>query len=405
MRNTYQLICSCSETNPEGGENAFKIDDSTYYKLRSTDAIPPAMRGSIKHHKAGRPLRPIVSCIGSVLYNTSRFLTDILTPIQNFNGYSVSNSMDFTKQVANQEIAEDEVMVSFDVVSLFTAIPVDKACDYIRKKLDEDTTLHLRTKLNTDEIISLLEFTLSNNYFMFNDSVYKQIHGCAMGSPVSPVVANLCMEVIEESAIAASTPPPKVWKRYVDDSFVIFKEHSVSKFHDTLNAVDPKISFTINTENNGQISFLDTLITRKNGSVTIDVYRKPTHTDRYLEFNSHHELKHKISTAFTLINQALNLPSTAEGVRNELTRVSNTLKSNGYPSATTSNILKKKSTSEVMPSPEELVGTFFKWTDPPDSQNGFAVLPYIKGVTEPLTRILNNNGIRATNRPIKTLQQ
>ena len=95
------------------------------------------------------------------------------------------------------------------------------------------------------------------------------------------VVGNLCMEVIEESAIAASTTPPKVWKRYVDDSFVIIKAHSVSKFHDTLNTVNPKISFTIETENNGQISFLDTLITRKNGAVTIGVYRKPTHTDRY----------------------------------------------------------------------------------------------------------------------------
>ena len=62
--------------------------------------------------------------------------------------------------------------------------------------------------LNTDEIISLLEFTLSNNYFLFNDSVYKQIHGCAMGSPVSPVVVNPCMEVIEESEIAASTTKP-----------------------------------------------------------------------------------------------------------------------------------------------------------------------------------------------------
>ena len=175
--------------------------------------------------------------------------------------------------------------------------------------------------------------------------------------------------------------------------------------HDNLNAVDPKISFTIETENNGQISFLDTLITRKNGAVTICVYRKPTHTDRYLDFNSHHELKHKISTASTLLNRALNLPSTAEGVKKELTHVSNALKSNGYPSATISNIL--KSTSEVIPSPEELVGMFFKWTDPPDSQNGFAVLslPYIKGVTEPLTRILNNNGVRATTRLVKTLQQ
>ena len=211
--------------------------------------------------------------------------------------------------------------------------------------------------ITTDEIITLLEFTVSNNYFMFNDSVYKQIHGCAMGSPVSPAVANLCMEVIEESAIAASTTPPKIWKRYVDDSFVIIKEHSVSNFHDTLNAVDPKISFTIETEDNGQIFFLDTLITRKNGAVTIAVYRKPTHTDKYLD--SCHELKHKICTASTLLNRALDLPSTAEGVRKEVTYVSNALKSNGYPSATISKILKKKSTPEAIPSPEELLGMFF----------------------------------------------
>ena len=211
--------------------------------------------------------------------------------------------MEFAVQVANLEISDDEAMVSFDVVSLFTAIPVEKACEYIRKKHNEDTTLlHLRTSLTSDEIISLLDFTLSNNYFVYNDSIYKQIHGCAMGSPVSPVVANLCMEIIEESAISASATPPKVWKRYVDDSFVIIKKNSVSTFHDTLNSIDPKISFTIETENNGQISFLDTLVSRKDGVVTIDVYRKSTYTDRYLDFYSHHEKKHKISTASTLLN-------------------------------------------------------------------------------------------------------
>ena len=182
-------------------------------------------------------------------------------------------------------------------------------------------------------ITIIIILTLSNNYFMFNDSVYKQIHGCAMGSPVSPVEANLCMEVIQESAIAASTTPPKVWKRYVDDSFVIIKKHSISKFHNTLNVVNPKISFTLETENNGQISFLDILITRKNGTITIGVYRKPTHTDRYLDFNSHHKLKHKLRTASTLLNRAINLPSTSKGVKKELTHVSDALKSNGYPSA------------------------------------------------------------------------
>ena len=119
---------------------------------------------------------------------------------------------------------------------LSTAIPVNKACEYIRNKLNNDNTLHFRTSLNTYDIISLLEFTLSNNYFIYNDRIYKQIHGCAMGSPVSPIVANLCMEVIEELAISTSSVPRKVWKRYVDDSFVIIKKDAVSSFHNTLNA-------------------------------------------------------------------------------------------------------------------------------------------------------------------------
>lgn len=107
--------------------------------------------------------------------------------------------------MANMEISDDEVMVSFDVLSLFTAIPVNKAYEYIRNKLNNDDTLRFRTSLNTEDIISLLDFTLSNNYFVYNNCTYKQIHGCTMGSPVSPIVVNLCMEVIEKLAISTSS--------------------------------------------------------------------------------------------------------------------------------------------------------------------------------------------------------
>ena len=67
--------------------------------------------------------------------------------------------------------------MSLIVVSLFTAIPVNKACDYIKKKLEDDTSLPSRTNLNISDIVSLLNFTLSNNYFVFNDKIYKQVHG------------------------------------------------------------------------------------------------------------------------------------------------------------------------------------------------------------------------------------
>ncbi len=70
-----------------------------------------------------------------------------------------------------------------------------------------------------------------------------------MGSPVSAIVANLCMEVIEEQAIQSATTRPKTWKRFVDDSLA-FMTHSTQ--------LTRTIKFTIGHEKDGQIAFLDT---------------------------------------------------------------------------------------------------------------------------------------------------
>ncbi len=319
-----------------------KLPDNTYRKLHSSDAIPLAIRGSIKHHKTDMPLRPIVTCIGSAFYNTSKFLAQILSPLQNKNGFSVTNSLQFKNDISDITISEDEVMVSFDVISLCTAIPVDKACMYIKTKLQHDGTLMDRTQLDIDDIIRLLKFILSNSFFIYNNTTYKQIHGCAMGSPVSAIVANLCMAVIEEQAIQNATTPPKVWKRFVDDSFAILKKAAISSFHDTLNSIEPSINFTIEHEKDGQIAFLDTLISRHNNSISTNVYRKPTHTDRYLDYSSHHDNRHKISAATTLINRSLNLPSSEEGKVRELNHVNEALTANGYPKRLVSRLIQEQ---------------------------------------------------------------
>ena len=167
-------------------------------------------------------------------------------------------------------------MLSLDVVSLFTAIPVDKACDHISNKLLKDDTLSSRTSLDSNEIISLLNFVLSNNYCIYDDKIYKQIHDFAMGSPVSSVVANLCMQAIEEVAINTSEVQLKVWKRCVDDIFCIIKRNAVNSFHTTLNSTDPHISFNIEEESEQEIAFLNTLVSHKDDTITIDVQQNST---------------------------------------------------------------------------------------------------------------------------------
>ena len=113
----------------------------------------------------------------------------------------------------------------------------------------------------------------------------------------------------------------------------------------------------------------------------------------------------KVSTAATLLHRALSLPNTTEGRNREIEKVYSALQSNGYPSKFIYDVQTKKSQSSTVPSPEELVGMFFKLVDPTMSRNSFASLPYIKGVTEPLTRVLKKHEITVVNKPLKMLQQ
>ena len=207
-----------------------------------------------------------------------------------------------------------------------------------------------------------------------------------MGSSVSPIVANFCMKEIEELAHNQSTLPPKKWFRFVNDIFSIIKRHALTNFYDLLNSIDLHIKFTMEQELDGKLSFLDTLITRNNKSLLFNVYRKPTHTDRYLDYNSHHDKQHKVSTAQTLLHRAETLPNTIERKQEERKHINDTLISSGYPRKFLQEIEKKQAMKqEKALSPEELVKQFFDLVvvEPP-TNNSHAILPYIKGLTEPL---------------------
>ena len=155
--------------------------------------------------------------------------------------------------------------------------------------LRQDPELSDRTTLTADRVTELLEHCLRSMYFRFQGTYYEQVEGAAMGSPVSAVVANLYMEHFERIALDTAKVRPRLWKRYVDDTCCIVKTGGVDELLTHLNSVRPSIQFTVEVEKKGCLPFLDTLLTRStNGALEISVYRKPTHTDRYLNFNSHH---------------------------------------------------------------------------------------------------------------------
>ena len=89
--------------------------------------------------------------------------------------------------------------------------------------------------MSVDHIIALLDVILNTTYFSFNGELYRQKFGAAMGSPISPIVANLFMEDFEKRALASAPIPPKRWDRYVDETFTIIQKIHVDVFTDHIN--------------------------------------------------------------------------------------------------------------------------------------------------------------------------
>ena len=150
--------------------------------------------------------------ISSPTYSLLKHLVSILSPLVGNSEHHVRNSTNFAKFMTTQTLEEDEVLVSFDVMSLFTKIPTNLAVQVARQRLQEDSSLPERTSLTPSEIGSLLEFCLNATYFAFRNTYYQQIHGTAMGSLVSVGAANLVMEDVESRALSTYPQPPKIWK-------------------------------------------------------------------------------------------------------------------------------------------------------------------------------------------------
>ena len=131
-------------------------------------------------------------------------------------------------------------MVSFDVESLYTNIPITDALLVIKDLLNNDNTLQDRTNLLPDQILELLEFLLRTTYFIFNGEFHQRTDGVAMGGPASSVVAEIYMISIETTAITTADTPPRIWERHVDDVFSILRRCNLELHISSFNQIKTK---------------------------------------------------------------------------------------------------------------------------------------------------------------------
>ena len=201
-----------------------------------------------------------------------------------------------------------------------------------------------------------------------------------MWSPISPIVANLYMEDFEIKAIDTAGYPPRIWKRYVDDTFVTIDSSKKGKFLEHINKMDPHIHFTTeDARTDGSLPFLDTLLMPQSAnSLITSVYRKPIHTDLYLQWDSHHHLEAKFSVIKTLKHRAKTVFSNNQLLKEEEDYLIQALKRCNYPvlALNRANINQKKTNRPYQDSSNIRNNTGFNHNKP------FMVVPCVKGMSE-----------------------
>ena len=125
--------CGWSLSLWHGLEQKKHILKNQMNRLKPTASRPPKPYGVLKIHKPEVPLRPIVSCIGSLTYQLAQHVTSLITPLTGRTSSCMKNCRQFAEMMRELKLLENEPMVNFDVKSLFTNVPVDEALKWCTK--------------------------------------------------------------------------------------------------------------------------------------------------------------------------------------------------------------------------------------------------------------------------------
>lgn len=241
--------------------------------------------------------------------------------------------------------------------------------------------------MSAESVIALFRLCVQKTYFVFNKKLNIQIDGLAIGASTSGFAADLFMERLEKRALTTFIEPPRIWKRYVDDTFSKLKRPYVDNFLNHLNDQHPRINFTTEIQQDNKIAFLDTLVhIQEDKSIKTTIYRKATHTDQYLDFNSNHHVKQKIGIISTFKHRIEELVTTEEDKIAEEAHVKKALKRCGHPNWALNRKKRKKDDKQR------------------EEKRGKVVIPYVKGVSENMARIFKKHNIETIHKPTTTLR-
>ena len=183
------------------------------------------------------------------------------------------------------------------------------------------------------KFLDLVSLFLITTWCTFDSQFYEQTDDVAMGGPALLTTVEIYMQAHERTAISTAL--------HLDDVYSILKRPHLEKLFHHINKLHQNIKFTMDKESNGELAFLDTLLKRNDGKISVLVYRKSTHTDQYIHYSSHHETNCNENVVSSLLNRAYSIVTKTDDLHKENARINQVLKENGCQKSIISKIFKR----------------------------------------------------------------
>lgn len=320
----------------------FNDKEMSYGTLKSLIPLSPvAGRFYLlpKIHKRDNPGRPIISGIGTVTENLSRYVDSLINTIpSSFSSY-IKDTNHFLSDIVDLQVPQNSFLVTLDVTSLYTNIPHS---DGIEAVICAYNDCDANKPVSASTLATLLKLILELNNFEFDGTHYVQVSGTSMGTRIGPNYANIFMGLLENKFLANCEYKPFYYKRFIDDIFLIWhhSESQLLSFIADLNNAHPAISFS-HSYSPVNISFLDVMVTLRNGKLITNLYRKPTDRQQYLHFSSSHVKHNKTSIPYSQAVRFKRICSDSSEFSRHCEQLRSALEKQSYPASIITDAIKR----------------------------------------------------------------
>ena len=302
------------------------------------DFKPGYIYGNVKTHKAGYPLRPIISQTPTPTYNLAKTLNQIISPYMP-DEFCLKSSSDFIDLLETSK--QEGIIASLDIESLFTNVPIDDTIEIILQETYNHPQLP-PPKIPQNILKELLILCTKEAPFRCpKGKLYVQVEGVAMGSPLGPVFANFYMGNLEKTIFSDPERKPSIYARYVDDTFVQVKNKEELIKLKELFQNNSKLNFTFELPSQNRLPFLDILVEQQENKFNTKVYHKPTDKGHCLNGDSECVDKYKVSVILSYLNRAYKASKTWSEFHIEVMHIKQRLVNNNYTNTMIDTEIKK----------------------------------------------------------------